>query len=68
MSTESNLFETKEFVNPGRSISKQDKEAVGMLSIGTFLEYFDLKLYIHMAVTLNALFFPPSDPHMASML
>lgn len=30
--------------------------------MGTFLEYFDLMLYIHMAVLLNDLFFPKSDP------
>ncbi len=29
--------------------TKQQKEAVGLLSIGTFLEYFDLMLYVHMA-------------------
>ncbi|MCC8372439.1 MAG: MFS transporter [Rickettsia endosymbiont of Pseudomimeciton antennatum] len=39
-----------------------------MLSIGTFLEYFDLILYIHMAVLLNELFFPKSDPYTASIL
>ena len=37
--------------------TKQQKEAVGLLSIGTFLEYFDLMLYVHMAVLLNELFF-----------
>jgi MHS family proline/betaine transporter-like MFS transporter len=48
--------------------TREQKEAVGVLSIGTFLEYFDLKLYIHMAVLLNALFFPPTDPMTASFL
>lgn len=33
-----------------RSLTKEQKEAVGLLSIGTFLEYFDLMLYVHMAV------------------
>ncbi|WP_341761854.1 MFS transporter [Candidatus Tisiphia endosymbiont of Thecophora atra] len=46
-----------------RSLTKEQKEAVGLLSIGTFLESFDLMLYIHMAVLLNELFFPQSDPH-----
>lgn len=36
--------------------TKQQKEAVGLLSIGTFLEYFDLMLYVHIAVLLNELF------------
>ena len=33
-----------------RSLNKEQKQAVGLLSIGTFLEYFDLMLYVHMAV------------------
>ena len=40
------------------NLTKDQKEAVGLLSIGTFLEYFDLMLYVHMAVLLNELFFP----------
>lgn len=48
--------------------TKQQKEAVGLLSIGTFLEYFDLMLYVHMAVLLNELFFPKTDPFTASLL
>ncbi|MDR0296542.1 MAG: MFS transporter [Rickettsia sp.] len=51
-----------------RSLTMEQKEAVGLLSIGTFLEYFDLMLYIHMAVFLNELFFPQTDPHSASIL
>ncbi len=50
------------------SLSKEQKEAVGLLSIGTFLEYFDLMLYVHMAVLLNELFFPKTDPHTATLL
>lgn len=50
------------------SLSREQKEAVGLLQIGTFLEYFDLMLYIHMAVLLNDLFFPKTDPHTASLL
>lgn len=49
------------------SLTKQQKEAVGLLSIGTFLEYFDLMLYVHMAVLLNELFFPKTDPFGASL-
>ena len=33
-----------------------------MLSFGTFLEYFDLMLYVHMSVLLNDLFFPQTNP------
>ncbi|HJD56563.1 MULTISPECIES: MFS transporter [unclassified Candidatus Tisiphia] len=51
-----------------RNLTREQAEAVGLLSIGTFLEYFDLMLYIHMAVLLNELFFPKSDPHTASIL
>lgn len=45
------------------SLTKEQKEAVALLSIGTFLEYFDLMLYVHMAVLLNELFFPKASPH-----
>ncbi|HJD67880.1 MAG TPA: MFS transporter [Rickettsia endosymbiont of Bembidion lapponicum] len=44
-------------------ITRIQKEAIGLLSIGTFLEYFDLMLYVHMAALLNELFFPKSDPY-----
>jgi hypothetical protein len=39
------------------SLNYEQKEATGILQIGTFLEYFDLMLYVHMAVVLNELFF-----------
>lgn len=51
-----------------RLLTQQQKRAVGLLSVGTFLEYFDLMLYVHMAVFLNELFFPQTDPHTASLL
>jgi MHS family proline/betaine transporter-like MFS transporter len=50
------------------SLSSEQKEALGLLQIGTFLEYFDLMLFVHMAVLLNDLFFPKTDPHTASLL
>lgn len=50
------------------SLNREQKEALGLLQIGTFLEYFDLLLYIHMAVLLNELFFPKADPHTASLM
>ncbi|WP_342267484.1 MFS transporter [Candidatus Tisiphia endosymbiont of Empis tessellata] len=49
-------------------LTREQKEAVGLLSIGIFLEYFDLMLYIHMAVILNELFFPKYDPYAAQLL
>jgi MHS family proline/betaine transporter-like MFS transporter len=50
------------------SLNRDQKEAIGLLQIGTFLEFFDLMLYIHMAVVLNEIFFPQTDPHSASLL
>ena len=50
------------------SLTKAQKESIGLLQIGTFLEYFDLMLYVHMAVLLNELFFPKTDPHTAALL
>ena len=51
-----------------RNLNREQKEAVGLLQIGTFLEYFDLMLYVHMAVLLNDLFFPKTDAHTAALL
>jgi MHS family proline/betaine transporter-like MFS transporter len=50
------------------SLNRDQKEALTLLQIGTFLEYFDLMLYIHMAVLLNELFFPKTDPQTAALL
>ena len=50
------------------SLRRDQKEAIGLLQIGTFLEYFDLMLYVHMGVLLNDLFFPKTDPHTASLI
>ncbi len=49
-------------------LKREQKEAIGLLQVGTFLEYFDLMLYVHMAVLLNELFFPKTDPHTAALL
>ena len=49
-------------------LTREQKEAVGLLSMGTFLEYFDLMLFVHMGVVINELFFPQTDPHTASLL
>jgi MFS family permease len=55
-------------VSEQQKLTREQKEAIGLLSIGTFLEYFDLMLYVHMAVLLNELFFPKTDPFTASLL
>jgi MHS family proline/betaine transporter-like MFS transporter len=49
-------------------LTRDQKKAIGLLSVGTFLEYFDLQLYIHMALLLNNVFFPKTDPFTASLL
>lgn len=36
-------------VSEQQKLTREQKEAIGLLSIGTFLEYFDLMLYVHMA-------------------
>jgi MFS family permease len=63
-----NMGKTLSVANIQTKLTREQKEAVGLLSIGTFLEYFDLMLYVHMAVLLNELFFPKTDPFMASLL
>ncbi len=51
-----------------RPLSRESKEATALLSIGTFLEYFDLMLFVHMAVVLNDFFFPKDDPFITPLL
>ena len=46
---------------------REQKEAIGLLSVGSFLESFDLFLYVHLAVLLNELFFPKADPHTTAL-
>jgi MFS family permease len=50
------------------NLSSEHKEAIVLMSIGTFLEYFDLMLFVHMAVLLNDLFFPKADPFVGSIM
>jgi MHS family proline/betaine transporter-like MFS transporter len=50
------------------SLNREQKVSVALLQTGTFLEYFDLMLYIHMAVLLNELFFPKYDPYTTSIV
>lgn len=42
-------------------LTKEQKETVGLLSLGTSLEMFDMFLYIHMAVFLDQIFFSKGD-------
>ncbi len=49
-------------------LDRTTKEAIGLLSIGTFLEYFDLMLFVHMGVLLNEIFFPRTDPKTAGLI
>jgi MFS transporter, MHS family, proline/betaine transporter len=50
------------------SLTRRQKESTALLQGGTFLEYFDLMLYVHMAVFLNELFFPQTTGFTASLL
>lgn len=45
------------------SLTRAQKQAASLLTIGSFLEYFDIMLYVHMAVLLNEVFFPKTDPN-----
>lgn len=54
-------------INPQTKLTLNQKEAIGLMTIGTFLEYFDFMLYIHMAVLLNELFFAPSQSFTTSL-
>ena len=49
------------YTKPGK-LNKDKFTTIFLLSFGTFLEYFDLLLYIHLAVLLDNLFFPKSNP------
>lgn len=49
-------------------LRKEGKLPVALLSTGTFMEYFDLMLYVHMGVLLNELFFNATDPYTISLL
>jgi MFS family permease len=54
-----------------KQISKRnfaDTKSLTLIQIGAFLEYFDLYLYVHMAVVLKEIFFPKTDPYTASLI
>lgn len=46
----------------------KEKQVVGILSIGTFIEYFDLYLFLHFATVLNKIYFAPTDQHSEFLL
>jgi MHS family proline/betaine transporter-like MFS transporter len=62
------ILHLRNLTNCKDKLNAKQKESLFLLSIGTFLEYFDLLLYIHMAVVLNELFFPQTDPLIAKLL
>ena len=41
-------------------LTKQQRHATAVLAIGTFLEYFDLYLYVHMTTFMDEIFFSSS--------
>jgi MFS transporter, MHS family, proline/betaine transporter len=49
-------------------LSGMQRESLALINLGTFLEYFDFKVYVHIAVILNVLFFPTTDPYTQSLL
>lgn len=51
-----------------KSLTSSKKKSFALIQIGAFLEYFDLYLYVHMAVVLNDIFFPKTDPYTASLI
>lgn len=55
-------------IYPQTSLTKEQKQVIGLFSIGTFLEFFDFMLYVHMAVLLNEIFFETTDSHTASLM
>ena len=48
-------------------ITKEQTNAIAILSVGTFLEYFDLMLYVHMAIVLDNIFFPQYEANTKSI-
>lgn len=51
-----------------KHLKREQKEAIALLYIGTFLEYFDLFLFIHMAGILGELFYPSANSQLGPMI
>lgn len=49
-------------------LNRAQKESVALFQLGTFLEYFDLMLYVFMSILLNDLFFPKTGKHTTALL
>ncbi len=50
------------------NLASSKKKSFALIQIGAFLEYFDLYLYVHMAVLLNEIFFPKTDPYTTGLI
>ncbi|WP_341756463.1 MULTISPECIES: MFS transporter [unclassified Candidatus Tisiphia] len=62
------LQSSRKVLHTQTHLTSKQKSSVSLLLVGTCLEYFDLMLYIHLAILLNDLFFPKTDPQAASLL
>ena len=49
-------------------ISPIERRSIGLMLLGTVLEYFDFVLYVHLAVVLVPLFFPTQDKSVQDFL
>ena len=55
--------------NPkAEGLNRKERQAIALLSIGTLLEFFDLYLYVHLAVKINESFFPQTNELTAKLL
>lgn len=55
-------------IQTANELKTHGKKVVALLSFGTFFEYLDLMLYVHMGVLLNELFFEATNPHSVALL
>lgn len=51
-----------------RLLDRQDYRTLGLAALGGALEFYDFVVYVFFAVTIGALFFPPSMPDWLSQL
>jgi len=49
-------------------LSPQEGRSIFLVLMGTFLEYFDLMLYMHLSIILTPRFLPSSDPKISVLL
>jgi len=50
------------------SLSAEKRRSLVLMLMGSFLEYFYLMLYVHLAIVLTPRFLPSSDPKVATLL